>query len=86
MTGNFPRVETYALASQMRRAAEKGWISLSFPAIGSGIFAVPAPTCARAYVRAVDEFFKKYPQSSLQTIRLCLVKGPLVDAVLREMT
>jgi O-acetyl-ADP-ribose deacetylase len=74
-----------ALHSAFLRASEKGWTSLSFPAVSSGIFAVPSDICAAAYVQSVDEFFEKYPESSLKTIRLCLYKGNLVDAVLKEM-
>lgn len=74
-----------ALQSAFLRATEHGWQSLSFPAVSSGIFSVPKEICARAYVRAVVEFFEKYPDSSLKNIRLCLFKGPLVDAVLDEM-
>jgi O-acetyl-ADP-ribose deacetylase (regulator of RNase III) len=74
-----------ALRSSFMRAAEKGWKSLSFPAVSSGIFAVPLEICASAYVRAAFDFFKENPASSLQTIRLCLFEGPLVDLVCSEM-
>jgi len=73
------------LRSAFLRAHERGWASLSFPGISSGIFAVPYDVCARAYVRAVQEFFEGQPQSSLQTIRLCLLKGPLLAAVEKEL-
>jgi putative ATPase len=62
-------------------AAKKGYFSLSFPAVSSGIFAVPAPVCARAYRRAVDEFWQEHPDSSLNLIRLCLVAGPVLEEV-----
>ncbi len=74
-----------ALQSAFLRATEKGWQSLSFPAVSSGIFAVPLEICARAYVHAVVEFFEKKPDSTLKTIRLCLFKGPLIDLVQEEM-
>lgn len=73
------------LQSAFLRATEKGWQSLSFPAVSSGIFAVPLEVCARAYIRAVREFFQDHPDSSLQIVRLCLFKGPLVDAVIEEI-
>lgn len=73
------------LRSAFLRAHERGWASLSFPGISSGIFAVPYDVCARAYVRAVQEFFEGQSQSSLQTIRLCLLKGPLLAAVEKEL-
>lgn len=74
-----------ALHSSFLRASEKGWQSLSFPGISSGIFAVPHNICARAYIRAVREFFPEHPDSSLKTIRLCLFKGPLLGAVEKEL-
>ena len=70
-----------ALHSSFQRAVEQGWASLSFPGISSGIFSVPHPTCARAYLRAVGEFFDRNPEAPLRTIRLCLFKGPLLEAV-----
>ncbi len=68
------------------RAHERGWRSLSFPALGAGIYSIPLPTCARAYVRAVREFFATHPESCLTTVRLCLFEGPLVEIVKAEMT
>lgn len=74
-----------ALNSAFLRASERGWKSLSFPAVSSGIFMVPVNVCASAYVRSVVGFYKNNPQSSLKLIRLCLFAGPMVDAVAREM-
>lgn len=74
-----------ALRSAFERAAERGWTSVAFPAVSSGIFAVPLETCARAYVRAVLEHVAAVPQTSLRQIRLCLVGGPLVELVAREL-
>lgn len=74
-----------ALFSAFLIADEKGWVSLSFPAVSSGIFAVPAPVCARAYAAAVARFFEDRPDSSLKLIRLVLCPGPLVDEVTTAM-
>jgi putative ATPase len=73
------------LNSAFLRAHERGWASLSFPAISSGIFAVPVEVCARAYLRAVREFFAAYPDSPLKTIRLALFEGPLVEIMRRQL-
>jgi O-acetyl-ADP-ribose deacetylase (regulator of RNase III) len=75
----------HALGAAFERAHERGWTSVSFPAVSSGIFAVPLDVCARAYVRAVRSFFAAHPQTSLRTIRLCLFAGPLVDLVRVEL-
>jgi O-acetyl-ADP-ribose deacetylase len=74
-----------ALATAFRRADERGWSSVSFPAVSSGIFAVPLEVCARAYVRAVRAFFDAHPGSSVRTIRLCLFPGLLVDLVKAQL-
>ncbi|HSD27488.1 MAG TPA: macro domain-containing protein [Vicinamibacteria bacterium] len=75
-----------ALRAAFQRAHEHGWSSVSFPAVSSGIFAVPLEVCARAYVRAVRSFFADHPETSLRTIRLCLMPGPLVDLVKAELS
>lgn len=74
-----------ALQAAFERAEERNWASLSFPAVSSGIFAVPLAVCARAYVRAVKEFFASHPDSSLKTIRLVLMEGSLTDLVRKEL-
>jgi O-acetyl-ADP-ribose deacetylase (regulator of RNase III) len=68
-----------ALRSAFLRAHERGWTSVSFPAVSSGIFAVPLDVCARAYVAAVRGFWETYPETSLKSVRLCVLRGPLPD-------
>jgi O-acetyl-ADP-ribose deacetylase (regulator of RNase III) len=70
-----------ALEAAFLRAHEKGWASVSFPAVSSGIFAVPLDVCARAYVAAVRGFAAAHPGSSVKTLRLCLFPGPILDEV-----
>ena len=67
-----------ALTSSFQRAKERGWDSVSFPAVSSGIFAVPLDVCARAYAKAARA-------SPLANVRLCLRDQPVIDAVLREL-
>jgi O-acetyl-ADP-ribose deacetylase (regulator of RNase III) len=67
-----------ALGSALRLADEQGWSSVSFPAVSSGIFAVPLAICARAYLKAARA-------SPLRNVRLCLRDQPVIDAVLKEM-
>src|SRR5262249_36140368 len=67
-----------ALLSAFRIAAERGWKSLSFPAVSSGIFGVPPKTCVKAYVRAAQQHFSA--PGSLTRLRLVLVEGPVADA------
>jgi O-acetyl-ADP-ribose deacetylase (regulator of RNase III) len=67
-----------AISSSLLLAREKGWQSVSFPAVSAGIFAVPLEICARAYVKAGRA-------SPLRKVRLCLRDQPVIDAVLREI-
>ena len=71
-----------ALTSSFRRANERGWGSVSFPGVSSGIFAVPHTLCADAYLKAVREFWNTFGDSSLRLIRLVLFEGPLLTEVL----
>ena len=74
-----------ALRSAFRIAVDEGWTSLAFPAISSGIFAVPPEACARAYLRAADEFFLAFRRTSLKTLRLVVFEGPVADAMRRML-
>jgi O-acetyl-ADP-ribose deacetylase len=76
--GNEEAKLVQALSAAFARAQEKGWASVSFPAVSSGIFAVPLDVCARAYLKAVRA-------SPLSKVRLCLRDQPVMDAVLKEL-
>jgi O-acetyl-ADP-ribose deacetylase (regulator of RNase III) len=68
-----------ALTAAFQVAKERGWESVSFPAVSSGIFAVPLVVCARAYVMAARA-------SPLSNVRLCLRDQPVIDAVSKELS
>ena len=68
-----------ALTAAWTCARDKGWESVSFPAVSSGIFAVPLDLCARAYLKAARA-------SPLRNVRLCLRDQPIIDAVLEELS
>ena len=67
-----------ALSKTFRLAEERGWESVAFPAVSSGIFAVPPDVCARAYVAAARA-------APLRKLRLCLRDEAVIDAVLKEL-
>jgi O-acetyl-ADP-ribose deacetylase (regulator of RNase III) len=67
-----------ALSSAFQEAQKRGWSTVSFPAVSSGIFAVPLDVCSRAYLKAARA-------SPLSKVRLCLRDQPVIDAVLKEM-
>jgi O-acetyl-ADP-ribose deacetylase (regulator of RNase III) len=72
-----------ALYSAFLRAHERGWRSVSFPGVSSGIFSVPHVICADAYLDAVNKFWDTYKDSTLRLIRLVLFDGPLLEEILR---
>jgi O-acetyl-ADP-ribose deacetylase (regulator of RNase III) len=76
--GDEERKLVLALQSAFRCAEERGWESVSFPAVSAGIFAVPLDICARAYVAAARS-------ARLRNVRLCLRDQPVIDAVLGEL-
>jgi O-acetyl-ADP-ribose deacetylase len=76
---------TRAVSSALLQAHEHGWRTLSLPAISSGIFAVPFELCARAYLAGVAKHLTDHPNTTVQEVRLCLLPGPLLDLVAREM-
>jgi O-acetyl-ADP-ribose deacetylase (regulator of RNase III) len=67
-----------ALRAAFACARERGWASVSFPAVSAGIFAVPPGICARAYVAAART-------AGIAEVRLCLRDGPIVEAVLAAL-
>ncbi len=76
--GDEERKLKQALTAAFALAAERGWQSVSFPAVSSGIFSVPLDICARAYVAAARA-------AKLRKVRLCLRDQPVIDAVLKEL-
>jgi O-acetyl-ADP-ribose deacetylase (regulator of RNase III) len=76
--GNEEAKLVQALTAAFACAKARGWGSVSFPAVSSGIFAVPLEVCARAYLRAART-------APICNVRLCLRDQPVIDAVLREM-
>jgi O-acetyl-ADP-ribose deacetylase (regulator of RNase III) len=74
-----------ALKSSFRRAQERGWESVSFPAVSSGIFGVPYDICARAYMKAVVGFWRDYPYSCVRRICLVLFEGPILEEMMAQV-
>ena len=67
-----------ALSAALACARDHGWQAVSFPAVSSGIFAVPLDICARAYLAAARN-------APIRNVRLCLRDQPVIDAVLKEL-
>lgn len=59
-----------AVQSALALASEHDLISISLPAISSGIFGFPKKLCAQVILKAVGEFFQKHPDASVQEVNL----------------
>ena len=55
-------------------AEKRGWQSVAFPAISTGIFGVPKEVCAEAFKNAIPLFFDMRPASMIDPVWLCLTK------------
>jgi O-acetyl-ADP-ribose deacetylase (regulator of RNase III) len=75
---------TLTIANALLRGHERGWRSIAFPAISSGIYAVEYPVCARAYAAGIARHFRSVPDSTLRLVKITLFLGDLVDLVSRE--
>ncbi len=61
-----------AVLSSLKLATEKGFKSISMPAISSGIFGFPKDRCAKILVGESKRFLEENPQSSLQIVEFCI--------------
>ena len=62
--GDEERKLTRAVESSLECAHDRGWESVSFPAISSGIFRVPLEICARSYLAGVRAFWAAHAVTS----------------------
>lgn len=60
------------LMSCLAIAHTKGWNSIAFPAISTGLFMIPKDVCAMAFKNAVFSFWNRFPDTSVKLIWLCL--------------
>jgi O-acetyl-ADP-ribose deacetylase (regulator of RNase III) len=68
-------------------AHAKGWDSVAFPAISTGLFMIPKDVCARSFKNAVSSFWTKCPDTSVKLIWLCLTieDYPVFEDILRSV-
>jgi O-acetyl-ADP-ribose deacetylase (regulator of RNase III) len=67
-------------------AHAKGWDSVAFPAISTGLFMIPKDICARAFKNAVSSFWTKCPDTTVKLIWLCLTieDYPVFERILKS--
>ena len=63
----------------LETASLAGHGSVSLPAISTGIFGVPGSVCAKASLKAVQDFCQAHPDSALHTVRFVLYQQQELD-------
>ncbi len=61
-----------AVRNSLRLASEKGFRSISLPAISAGIFGFPRDRCAEILVEEAKSFISDNPATSLEVIEFCI--------------
>jgi O-acetyl-ADP-ribose deacetylase len=77
-----------AVRSSLILASEKGYVSISMPAISSGIFGFPKDRCARILINEVKRFLEDDDDSntttSIETVEFCIIDNETVDHFEKE--
>jgi len=69
-----------AVRNSLTLADERGFRTLSLPAISSGIYGFPKDRCADILLETAEEYLRERPQTGLTEIRFCLFDAPTVEA------
>lgn len=70
-TGNEVANLASAIEESLRHAEDRGFESISFPAVSSGVFGFPKELCAKTFFDTVEEWLEENPERSLKSIRFC---------------
>lgn len=74
-----------AMRNSLEKAHELSLVSLSVPAISSGIFGFPKERCAEILLDESLGFFARRPDSSVRVVRLTNFDEPTVDVFLNAL-
>jgi O-acetyl-ADP-ribose deacetylase (regulator of RNase III) len=69
-----------AVLGALGAAGERGFASISIPAISTGIFGFPKERGARVIFQAIEDFIAAQPASSLKEIRVTILDDATLDA------
>ncbi|WP_420263802.1 macro domain-containing protein [Candidatus Magnetominusculus dajiuhuensis] len=73
-----------AVVNSLKAASERGFNSVSMPAVSSGIFGFPKDRCARILVDEGKRFLKENPDTSVKIIEFCIYDNPTLEHFKRE--
>jgi O-acetyl-ADP-ribose deacetylase (regulator of RNase III) len=71
-SGNEGTKLTKTIIRGLKLAEKRGWKSIAFPAISTGIYGISPKIFAKAFSEAIRYFYKKQPVAVVNTIYLCL--------------
>ncbi len=74
-----------ALRRALEIASQRGFSSISIPAISSGIFGFPKDRCATILVHESKKFVIENPQSSLRIIEFCIFDEETLSFFKKEL-
>jgi O-acetyl-ADP-ribose deacetylase len=72
-----------AIFASLRIADERELVSLSIPAVSTGIFEFPKLRAAGIILEAVKGYFASHPGSGLLLVRLTILEQPTLDAFIQ---
>jgi O-acetyl-ADP-ribose deacetylase (regulator of RNase III) len=73
-----------AVRGALDAADERGFETISIPAISTGIFGFPKERGARIIFQAVEDYAAERPRSALREIRVTILDAPTLDSFRRE--
>lgn len=75
-----------AVYESFKKAHEMNLISISIPAISSGIFGFPKPRCAKIMIKAARNFIDEFENTCLKHIRFCNFDIETVELMTKELS
>lgn len=75
-----------AINSVLSLATQKGFKSISVPAISAGIYGFPKDRCAKILVGQTADFLKNNPNTSLEAVEFCLFDDDTYSHFERELS
>ena len=73
-----------AVQSSLILASEKGFKSVSMPAISSGIYGFPKDRCAKILVNESIDFLKNNDNTSIETVEFCIIDNETLECFKNE--
>jgi len=73
-----------AIINSLKLASDKGFKSISFPAISAGIFGFPKDKCAKILIKEAKKYFENNPITSLELIEFCIFDDTTLKYFIEE--